>query len=467
MFNSIIIMKKREFLKYFKERCQVSDILQGSVLNLTHESKGVVKIGHFPVFIKNSLPDEDIEYKITKKKSKFAEGELVRILKENKRRVSPPCPYFFECGGCQTQHMDDSLEIEFKTESVKNTLSRHIKDIKVNTCVSKHQYDYRNKSVFHVREVDGDVHIGFYKDKSRDIVDVNYCMIQKPIANDIIKTVRRLIKTYNISAYNEKSGKGYLRNIIIRSNNDNSEIQVVFVTNSESPINKRFVEDLVLAHQNITSVIQNVNQKRTNLVTGRESRVIHGNERIQDKLLGKTFKLRHQSFYQVNHGVTELLYQEAIDRAQLTEDDIVIDAYCGVGTIGQITSPYVKKVIGIEVVEEAIRDAKENAELNDRTNTEYHVGKAEEIMKQLVKNNVQPDVVFIDPPRVGTDKDFLDAVLEVAPDRIVYISCNPATLGRDIKILSEQYEIDVVTPFNMFGKTYHVEAVCSMIKKTT
>ncbi|CAD2074079.1 23S rRNA (uracil(1939)-C(5))-methyltransferase RlmD [Phocicoccus pinnipedialis] len=443
----------------------MNDILEGKVLNLTHESKGVVKVGHYPVFIQNSLPEEQIEFKITNEKKRFAEGELVRILKENENRVVAPCPYYSKCGGCQTQHMDDVLELEFKTESVRNTLSRHIKDIKVNNCVSHNLYDYRNKSVFHVREIAGEVHIGFYKEKSRDIVDVKYCMIQKPISNEIVNTVRNLVETYKVSAYNERTGRGYLRNVIVRSNSDNSEVQVVFVTNSDSELNKMFVEDLVQAHQNITSVIQNINTRRTNLVTGSVSRLIYGNECIADDMLGKTFKLRHQSFYQVNHEVTQLLYKEAIDQAKLTEDDIVIDAYCGVGTIGQIASPHVRKVIGIEVVEEAIRDAEENALLNEVTNAEYHVGKAEDIIKQLVKNNVQPDVVFIDPPRVGTDKAFLDAVLEVGPDRIVYISCNPATLGRDLSILNEQYEIEDVTPFNMFGKTYHVEVVCSMRKR--
>lgn len=444
----------------------MSKLLIGNVLNLTHEGKGVVKNDYYPIFIKDVLPNEVVEYEITKEKKKFAEGKRVRLLETNKDRVTPPCPYYGVCGGCQTQHMNARLEESFKTDSVRNTLSRHIKDIEVNECVSlSNLYNYRNKSVFHVREENNAVNIGFYKEKSRDIVDVSYCMIQKPISNEILKTVRTLIEKYNVRAYNAKQHKGYLRNIIIRSNNDNSEIQVVFVTNTKAPFNMMFVQDLINVHPNITSVVQNINRERTNLVTGKESIVLHGTDFIEDTLLTNRFRLRNQSFYQVNHEITELLYNEAIRRAEITENDIVVDAYCGIGTIGQIASQHAKKVIGIEIVEDAILDAEQNAIINDIKNAEYHVGKSEDVMRQLVDEGLKPNVVFIDPPRVGTDVEFLNALLEVEPDRIVYISCNPATLGRDIAYLSEAYDIHDVTPYNMFGKTYHVEAVVHLTKK--
>lgn len=438
-------------------------IYNGIVTGYTHDGRGVVKDHHL-AFIRGALKDETVEYTLTRTGKKFNQGKVTNVLTKSKNRTVPPCPYINECGGCHVQHMNDLEERDFKREAVFNTLRRHIKDIKVSDTVELDDlYYYRNKTVFAVREQSGNVVIGQFHKNGKDVVDIDHCMIQKHSHNEIIKVLRKLIVKHNISIYNEDLHRGFLRHLIIRSNHDDSEIQVIFVTNGKEYSFKPLVNELV-KDERITSVIQNIHTEKTNLVTSFESVVRYGNEFIEDELLSRKFKVKDLSFYQVNHEITEKMYNEAIERAELKETDVVIDAYSGIGTIGQLLSQNVKEVIGIEVVESAVEDAKDNAELNNIKNASYVLGKAEDKIKEIVKEKTI-NTLFIDPPRKGADKVFLDTILEVEPEKIVYISCNPATLGRDLKILSEKYNVGRVTPYNMFSKTYHVECVVSLSKK--
>lgn len=435
---------------------------KSKVSGYTHDGRGVVKENHL-AFIDGAIRNETITYTLTQTGNKFSQGKVVDVLSRSENRVNPPCKYYDVCGGCHVQHMDETEERDFKKEAVLNTLRRHIKDIEVNDTVELEElYYYRNKTVFAVREQRGKVVIGQFHKNGKDVVDINHCMIQKRSHNEIIEVLRKLIVKYDISIYNEEKHTGLLRHLIIRSNHDDSEIQIVFVTNGKSYTFKPLVDELI-QDARITSVIQNIHTEKTNLVTSYNSVVRYGKSYIKDELLTKQFKVKDLSFYQVNHDITEKMYSEAIKRAALTKTDVVFDAYSGIGTIGQLLADKVDEVIGVEIVESAVEDARQNAELNDIKNATYLLGKAEQKIEEIV-NKKQIDALFIDPPRKGCDRTFLDTVLQVEPERIVYISCNSATLGRDLKILSEKYTIGSVTPYNMFSKTYHVECVVLLTK---
>lgn len=440
---------------------------EGVVESYTKEGMGVVKVNDKPVFIADVLKDEEIRFKVLQVKSRFAFGKALKINKASVNRQVPPCQYYFQCGGCQIQVMNALEQAKFKKEVVEQNinglagLNLEIKD----TVTGSGNY-YRNKSQIPVQKVDGKLVMGFYKPRSHDIVDINHCYIQKDIHNDIMNFVKEKLIEEDVSIYDEVKHEGLLRHLVIRSNHDDSEIQVVFITNGKRNEFLSIIKALREEFQAIKSIVQNINDEKTNVIFGKRSIVLLGKEYITDTLLGREFKIRDRSFYQVNHEQTEKLYQIGLDLADLNGDETIIDTYSGIGTIGLAASDRVKKIIGIEIVDSAVEDAKENARLNGIDNADYYLGKAEEVMPKLVKSGVSADLVFVDPPRKGCHQAFLDSLLEVEPKKIVYISCNPGTLQRDMKYLVEHgYKAKSVVPVDLFPQTKHVEAVTVLERK--
>lgn len=439
-----------------------------TVTDYTHEGMGVIKVDYYPIFVPDVLMGEEVEIKVIKANKKFGFGKLVNVIEPAKNRIEPPCPYYFQCGGCQIQTLDYAEQLSFKKGTMDKSINRMAKlDRPVNDTIGMETgMYYRNKSQIPVKFNDGKVEMGFYKPRSHDIVDIDHCLIQKQIHNDLMVFIKELLNKEKVSVYDEAMHQGLLRHVIIRSNNDDSEVQVVFVTNGKKnifgDINKAIIETFPM----VTSILQNINPEKTNVIFGSKTNNLYGNEYITDTLLGRKFRIKAKSFYQVNHEQTEKLYRKALEAADLKGDETIIDTYCGIGTIGLCASDQAEKIIGIEVVGSAVEDAKENARLNGVENAEYHLGKSEEVMKKLVSKGVKPDVVFVDPPRKGCHPEFLEALVEVKPQKIIYVSCNPSTLQRDLKYLNEQgYDVSPVTPVDMFPQTNHVEGVVALERK--
>lgn len=433
----------------------------GEVIDYTHEGLGVVKIDGYPFFVKDVVMHETVRFKAIKVNSKFGYGKLEEVLTSSSKRITPPCPYYFQCGGCQIQMMTYEEQLNFKRIVVENNMRRLGHPIQVNPTVGDNNGDYyRNKSQIPVQMNNGKVEMGFYRERSHDLIDIEHCLIQKDSHNSLMNRLRELIETHNISVYNEAKHHGLLRHVVIRSSHDDAEIQIVFITNGNENVFKDISASLIEAYPTIKSIVQNVNDKKTNVIFGRQNHLLFGTEYITDTLLGKKFKIRANSFYQVNHRQTEKLYQLAIDAANLTGDEVIVDTYCGIGTIGLSVADKVRQLIGIEIVESAVQDARENAALNNIDNAMFYKGASEAVMKELVEDGIRPDVVFVDPPRKGCHTEFLDSLIEVAPAKIVYVSCNPSTLARDMKYLMDNgYTANEVTPLDMFPQTKHCEIV--------
>lgn len=431
------------------------------VEDYTHEGMGIVKIEGYPIFLPDVLKGEVVNFKAIKVNSKYAFGKVLDVLKESPNRQTPPCEYYFECGGCQIQVMNDAEQASFKKQVVHQNINQQARlNLKINDTVTGDSLYYRNKSQIPVQKIDGKVIMGFYKSRSHDIVDIEHCYIQKNVHNDIMMFIKDKLIEEDTSIYDELTHTGLLRHIVIRSNSDDSEIQVVFITKSKRNEFLSITKALKTKFPNVKSVVQNINDEKTNVIFGKRSIVITGQDYITDTLLGKTFKIRDRSFYQVNHAQTEKLYQIGLDMANLSGNETIIDTYSGIGTIGLAASDRVSKIVGIEIVDSAVEDAIENAKLNGIDNAEYHLGKAEEVMPALVDEGISADVVFVDPPRKGCHTQFLDALVEVSPKKIVYISCNPSTLQRDMKYLERHgFKAKEVTPVDLFPQTKHIEAV--------
>ncbi|MBI5973739.1 23S rRNA (uracil(1939)-C(5))-methyltransferase RlmD [Staphylococcus caledonicus] len=441
-----------------------NDIKQGTVIDLTHEGHGVVKFDRYPIFVPNALIDEDIEFKVIKVKKNFAIGKLMNVLKESENRVEPPCKYYWKCGGCQLQHMTYEAQLAMKKEQVVNLFHRkaQFNDTVINDTVGMDDpWRYRNKSQLPIgKDKDNAAIMGYYRQRSHDIIDMDSCLIQNEQHQEIMNQIKQWINELKVSIYNEKTKKGLLRHLVIRTGHYTDEIMVIFVTNgSKFKQADILVEKLNKAFPNISSIKQNINNSHSNVIMGQQSVTLYGKDKIVDQLSDTTFKISDQSFYQINSSQTEKLYKKAIDYAQLDGEETVLDTYCGIGTIGLYMAPVAKHVYGVEVVPSAIKDAQQNATLNQLENTTFVCGKAEDVIIEWKQQGIKPDLVMVDPPRKGCDETFLDTLLTLNPKRIVYISCNPSTQQRDAQILATKYQLKEITPVDMFPQTTHIETV--------
>lgn len=452
------------------ETLKKNQVFKGQVVDLTHEGHGVVKIDRYPVFVPKALTGEEIEFKLIKVNKNFAIGKLLEIFTESKDRVEPPCVYYDKCGGCQLQHLDYQAQLEMNRNQVVNLFHRKGKftSTPINETIGMmNPWNYRNKSQIPVgQNSEGAPIMGFYRQRSHDIIDMEECLIQDSIQNQLMRMIRALLSEHNVSIYDEKRKEGLLRHVIIRVGYTSREVMVVFVTNGKKfKQAKAIIKQMVEAVPNIKSVIQNINETHSNVIMGKKSKTLYGKDEITDELDSVEFEISDQSFYQINASQTVKLYNKALEYAGLTGEETVLDTYCGIGTIGLYMAEKAKHVYGVEVVPAAIEDAKKNAKLNGYDNTTFVCGKAESVIMDWKQQGIQPDVVMVDPPRKGCDEQFLRTLLELNPKRIVYISCNPSTQQRDAHILAEGYELKEITPVDMFPQTAHIETVALFERK--
>lgn len=452
------------------ETLKKNEVHTGKVIDLTHEGHGVVKIDRYPVFVPIALIEEEIEYKLIKVKKNFAIGKLLEVKNKSKDRVEPPCVYYYKCGGCQLQHMTYQAQLNMKKEQVVNLFHRKgpFEDTPIQPTLGMEQpWRYRNKSQIPVgKDKDNKAIMGFYRQRSHDIIDMDSCLIQDEQHQNIMNYVKQWFNELNMSIYDEKNKRGLMRHLVIRTGYHTDEIMVIFVTNGKKFKNANvLVQKLISEFPNITSIKQNINDTHSNVIMGPQSVTLYGKDKIIDELSEVTFNISDQSFYQINSAQTEKLYQKAIDYAQLSGEEIVLDTYCGIGTIGLYMAPQAKHVYGVEVVPSAIKDAQENATKNQLNNTTFECGKAEDVILEWKAQGIKPDVVMVDPPRKGCDETFIKTLLKLNPKRIVYISCNPSTQQRDAQLLSDNYHLVEITPVDMFPQTTHIETVALFERK--
>src|SRR5690625_1543178 len=439
--------------------------------DLTHEGNGVGKINGYPLFVPYGLPGEEATVKVVKVNKNFGFGKLIEITKSSPHRVEPPCDVFYKCGGCQIQHMSYDMQLEMKQNQVKNVLRKiaDLDDVPVhNPLGMEDPWRYRNKVSIPVGEHKGELITGFYRMRSHDIIkDMDTCVVQDEVNDRMVEAVRRIADRLGIEAYDEKNDKGTLRHIMVRTGRETKDTMIVIITRTAKlPHQDELVKELTETYPHIKSIMHNINNRRTNVILGKETKLLYCEKYIYDTIGDIRFAISAKSFYQVNPPQTKKLYDKALEYADIGSNDIVVDAYCGIGTISLFLAQKAKKVYGIEVVPEAIDDAKKNAKLNGITNTEFVVDQAEKVMPWWKAQGLRPDVIVVDPPRKGCEVDFIQAMIDMEPKRIVYVSCNPSTLARDLKILDEGgYETKEVQPVDMFPQSMHIESVTRLEKR--
>ena len=427
------------------------------------KEEGIAKIDGLTVFIPNAILGEKVKIKILKITNSHAFGKMMEILEKSQYRQEPDCETYNRCGGCNLRHIDYNKTIEMKKKSVENTLSKALgRNIDVDEVIKMDEpFYYRNKLQYPIGIKDGKPVMGVFAERTHEIIPTQNCKIQNELCQKIANDIYMFILENNMSVYDEKIQTGSLRHIIIRIGIKTNEVMVTLVSNTkELEKEKALVEYIVKKYSNIKTIVKNINEKNTNVILGRENTVLYGEGYIFDYIGDKKFKISPMSFYQVNPIQTEKLYNKAIEYANLTGEETVFDLYCGIGTIGICASDNVKKLYGIETIPEAIEDAKQNAKLNNIENAEFFIGDVEKRLPQFIaERNIFANVIFIDPPRRGCDKEALDTIMQIAPRRIVYVSCNPATLARDLKILESKYEIKKIAICDMFPWTPHIETI--------
>jgi len=440
------------------------------ITGLGSSGEGVGRFKDVAVFVPGSLPGETVRARAEFVKKSFVNASLSEIVKHSPDRVVPVCPVYKECGGCQLQHLSYEAELKEKQRQVKDALERigHLKGLTVlPTIGSDSPLYYRNKMQFPVSGTKGRLQIGCFALNTHRVIDVTDCCIQKKKNNEIAAVVRLWMKEYKIPPYDEDKRTGIVRHVMGRVGVHTGEIMVCLVTARETvPHLKELVKMLKSAIPGIKSVVQNVNTRSTNVILGEKTKLIAGELTIKDKIGPLKFNISAQSFFQVNSEQAEKLYNTALDFAALKGKETVVDLYCGTGTITLFMAQKAKQVLGIEIVPSAIRDAKKNARANHIDNADFLLGDAAAEMPRLAAEGLRPDVVILDPPRAGCEEKVLAAIVKVRPGRVVYVSCNPATLARDLEYLCARgFTVNKVQPCDMFSRTHHVETVVALSGK--
>ena len=442
------------------------EIREIEVTGFSHNGEGVGKINGFAVFIPQGIPGEQVQVRVTEVRSSFARGHVQQVLTPSRDRVSPPCPVFGICGGCQLQHIAYSRQLELKRELLVQALKRigRIGDIGVlPTAGMENPWRYRNKGQFHAGKEGGRVALGFFKPGSHELVTAGDCLLFSRAVNSLLGYLEQVLSEAQVEVYDQRNGTGWLRNVVIRESSATGEIMVIFVTAGSRPVPPAIWEELLTRFPNLVSVYQNVNRRSSPVVMGADFILLHGKPAIQDRIGHLSFKISPSSFFQVNSVQTSLLSHLVQEMAGLDGSQTVIDAYSGVGTIALFLARRTKKVIAIESSHRAVADARTNARENGVTNVQFLPVRVEEWVAEGKKANHGVDVVVVDPPRRGLNPEFVEALLEMKPPKLIYVSCNPATLARDLGHLANQgYTINAVQPVDMFPQTAHVETVVLM-----
>ena len=446
------------------EQLKENSIYTGTVEGYSSEGLGIVRLDGAVVFVPRTVRGEEIDLRITKVMKTCAAGEVVKLRKASPERMKPECPYFGQCGGCDFQHMSYTEELRAKRQRVQDALTRlGGTDLQVEEILgAKDPTHYRNKSQYPVGP--GGT-IGFYKARSHQVVGVDCCLIQSETSDKTAKAVGDWMRRYKISAYDERTGKGLVRHIYVRVNRKGESLCCVVANGKQLPREPELVAFIRAAAPRTVGVVLNTNTKKGNVILGEKYRTLWGQDFLMDTLCGLRFKLSVPSFYQVNRDQAEVLYGKALEFAGLTGEETVLDLYCGTGTITLCMAAKAKQVIGAEIVPPAIADAKENAARNGIENAEFFCGDAADIAAKLEQDGLRPDVITVDPPRKGLSPEVIASVAAMGPERVVYVSCDPATLGRDVKLFAELgYQAVRACAVDMFPGTRHVETVAELVR---
>ncbi|WP_379163250.1 23S rRNA (uracil(1939)-C(5))-methyltransferase RlmD [Paenibacillus sp. sgz5001063] len=497
------------------------------IIGMTHEGEGVGRVEGFTLFVQGALPGEKVRAKVLKTKKQYGYAKLLELVRPSSDRTQPPCPIYDQCGGCQLQHMDYTAQLAWKRQLVVDNLQRigklqvagasdrgagnssaegdadssgaeaaddirngastgaadssaegskvastNAADSPVERIIVRptlgmdEPWRYRNKAQVPIGVTEGGLVGGFYARGSHRIIDMETCLIQHEHNDDVVAAVKRIGRELGISAYDEETGHGLLRHVVVKKAFRTGEMMLVLVTNGRDiPHLDAWIGSIREQLPDVVSICQNVNTQRTNVIFGNETRVLWGRDVIYDYIGDVQFAISARSFYQVNPVQTEVLYGKTVEYAGLTGNETVIDAYCGIGTISLFLAQHAAKVYGVEIVPEAIEDARSNAKLNGMKNVVFEVGASEDVIPNWKEQGVTPDVIVVDPPRKGCDPRLLETILAMKPERVVYVSCNPSTLARDLRVLEDGgYTTVEVTPVDMFPHTLHVESVALLVR---
>lgn len=453
------------------EQLEVNQTFPLTIKRLGINGEGVGYFKKQAVFIPGALPGEEIVATTTKVQPKFAEAKIKTIRKASPHRISAPCPIYEECGGCQLQHMSYNQQLVEKRDMVIQAMERYtnnaVSSLQIKETIGMEDpWHYRNKNQYQVGAKDGKLIAGLYSANSHTLVDIPNCLVQHAATNKVTRTVKKILKNLNISIYSERKKKGVIRTIITRVGFETGEVQLVLVTGTEEiPQKDQLLKQIRDQLPEVKSVVQNINNQDTSLIFGDKTIHLAGEQVINETLGDLSYELSARTFFQLNPIQTVKLYDEVKKAAALTGKEHVVDAYCGVGTIGLWLSEQAKEVRGMDVIRESIDDAKKNAKRHNRNNVHYEVGKAENVLPRWVKEGWKPDVLIVDPPRSGCDQALLNTILKVKPKKIVYVSCNPSTLAKDLGELGRLYQVEYMQPVDMFPQTAHVECVSQLILK--
>ncbi len=431
------------------------------------EGEGIAKVDNFTIFVPGALKGEKIKILIVKVLSSYGYGKILEIQRKSDKRKEIDCKTYKRCGGCNLRHVKYEETLNIKQNAVQSLVNKTLKNkIQVNKTIGmENPIYYRNKAQYPIGiNKEGEPVIGVFANRTHEVIKIEKCLIQNEISQEISKTIIEFIKENKISIYNEKELKGLFRHIVVKYGINTNEVMCILVINgNEIPKEKELIEILTKKYTNIKAIVKNVNTQNTNVILGKQNINIYGDGYIKDKLGEYIFKISPQSFYQVNPIQAEKLYNIGVKEANITNKDIVFDLYCGIGTISLFMAKNAKKVYGVEIVEQAIKDAKENAKINNIKNVEFITGDTELILDKLInKQKILPNVIMVDPPRKGLDTRTVNNILKIKPNRFVYISCNPATMVRDLAKFESTYKIVKIQPVDMFPWTSHVEC-CSVL----
>lgn len=448
-----------------------NDIFTITIEDMGIEGEGIGKVEGFTWFIKDAVIGDEIEAKAVKLKKNYGYAKLLNILKPSIHRMEPKCKFHKQCGGCQIQALSYEQQLVFKEKKVRNNLKRigGFDNLDILPVIGmENPYFYRNKAQFPIRQdKEGNIITGFYAGRSHTVIANTKCYLGDEVNEEILNRVISFMKDNHISAYDEETGRGLVRHVLIRVGFTTREVMVCLIINGNELTNSDKLVRSLQKIEGMTSISLNINKENTNVILGKKVKTLWGQDYITDYIGNVKYRISPLSFYQVNPVQTQKLYETALSYAKLSGNEIVWDLYCGIGTISLFLAQKAKKVMGVEIVPEAIEDAKKNAQINEITNAEFYVGKAEEVLPNKYKEDGEyAEVIVVDPPRKGCDEVLLDTIVEMKPKRVVYVSCDSATLARDLRYLCDRgYEVNKVQPVDMFAMTVHVESVVELLRE--
>ena len=444
---------------------EIKDKLKVEIVDISYDGYGVAKIDGYILFVDECLIGEKVLVEVTEMGKNYGFAKKLDIIHTSPYRVKPKCPHFGICGSCELLHLDYKQQLLFKKKVVEDTIRKvaQIEDLKIEKIVGMdNPYNYRNKIQMPFA-YNKKAMFGYYKKKSHEVVPIEKCYLQPDEMTEVIKFIKNLCNEYNVSIYNEITGKGILRHVLVRKNYKD-ELMVVLITNGSNMFHiDEIVEKVVNRYPNVKSIYQNINMKKNNIILGEHSKLLYGQKTLEEKLCDLYFDVSYQSFFQVNREQTEKLYNIVLEYAEANSKTSIIDAYCGVGTISLMLAKKAKFVYGIEVVKEAIINANANAKKNKITNTKFIVGKVEDKINDYVSDEV--NTIVVDPPRKGLDQNVINTILNSNIKRVVYVSCNPTSLARDLKLLKEKFDIKKCSVVDMFCQTVGIETIVCLEKK--